>query len=204
MALYRVVAAITGIAARNENSVEVFRSSLDSIPEIIVAPDLLVPGMRARVWPRPIISACVRVILLRSEVFWLCEAWGCCSDRLFFCSTSMNIKPPIMNIMATVFAENREGIWFLNIYPNISIGIDDTKILSSRLLFLGLSLSLYIMQAAAIADTCMIISNAFSEFVWGRLRSFEATIIWPVEDMGRNSVMPSMRLIMSVESMSIC
>ena len=63
--------AITGIAKKNVNSAAIFLFKPINKPPIIVAPLLLVPGIKDNNWNNPIPSACLYVIFFIDLVVFL-------------------------------------------------------------------------------------------------------------------------------------
>lgn len=93
--LSKLAPNITGMARKNVNSAAMNLEVPSSIAPIIVAPDLEVPGIRAKTWKTPMRIA---VLYVSSEKLLIDGL-----QFLFLFSTKINKTPYIMRVSATVW-----------------------------------------------------------------------------------------------------
>ena len=186
---YNVAANMVGIARKNENSVAVFLSSPKTNPPMIVAPDLEIPGKSDKTWAKPTPNARRGDMLSNSDIFGF----------LFFLSIININTPPKINAATTVRILKRYAFIHecikrpitaagKNAVNRLPVNLLDSA--DPRFRMTEMSFSLYIQTTAKIAPSWMNISKTFALSPVKESR-LPASMRWPVDETGKNSVTPS-------------
>src|SRR5689334_2537793 len=184
------------MARKNENSVAACRDRPNSMPPIIVAPEREVPGISAKACAQPIFSASVQE---SSSTLRMRTRSGLLRCRR---SAQRMTSAPAMNAPATGTGANRRALIApAKASPSSAAGRKAIRRFSTKRCAArsrgspratAKSLARYSQQTATMAPAWMTISNSFARSPV-KFSSDPATIRWPVEDTGRNSVRPSTR-----------
>ncbi len=114
---YTVAPSIVGMARKNENSVAALRDRPNSMPPMMVEPERLVPGIRAKDWAKPTLRA-------SSAVIWsTVSTRGGVARWRWRCSTHRMMTPPTTRAIATGTGWNRSSVIVaLNSTPMMAAG----------------------------------------------------------------------------------